>query len=87
MRDSAGSITTAVFPSAVRIYALLAKFTGDTLFRGSVGRTDLPTGNAFELIESVKKLIALDGDYKVYCGHDADTTLQHEREYNPFARK
>lgn len=58
--------------------------SGDTLFKESVGRTDLPTGNASELINSVKKLFALKGDYKIYCGHEGDTTLQHERDFNPY---
>ena len=61
-------------------------FTGDTLFRESVGRTDLPTGSSSALINSIKKLYALPGDYKVYCGHEEDTTLSHERENNPFVR-
>lgn len=61
-------------------------FSGDTLFRCSVGRTDLPTGNYSELISSVKKLFALDGDIKVYAGHGEDTTLNFERNYNPFVR-
>ncbi|MDE5943478.1 MAG: MBL fold metallo-hydrolase [Clostridia bacterium] len=59
-------------------------FTGDTLFRLGVGRCDLPTGNGKQLINSVKKLFALKGDYKVYCGHDNDTTLGFERENNPY---
>lgn len=61
-------------------------FSGDTLFKCSVGRSDLPTGNARQLIESVKKLFALDGDYKVYCGHEQETTLDYERKYNPYIR-
>lgn len=61
-------------------------FTGDTLFCGSIGRSDLPTGSARELYASIKKLYALDGDYKVYCGHESDTTLSHERRYNPYVR-
>lgn len=59
-------------------------FTGDTLFKGSVGRTDLPTGDFNTIIESVKKLSALAGDYKVYCGHEDDTTLKAERQHNPY---
>ncbi len=59
-------------------------FTGDTLFFESVGRTDFPTGDRDELIASVKKLYALDGDYKVYPGHQEFTTLEHERKYNMF---
>ncbi|MDE5667330.1 MAG: MBL fold metallo-hydrolase [Clostridia bacterium] len=61
-------------------------FTGDTLFCGSVGRWDLPTGNFTELIKSVKHLAALDGDYKIYAGHGEDTTLSRERAYNPYIR-
>lgn len=61
-------------------------FTGDTLFCGDVGRTDLPTGSALELQNSIKKLYALDGDYTVCPGHDEDTTLQTERKYNGCIR-
>ena len=61
-------------------------FTGDTLFFESVGRCDLPTGSYSQLVTSVKKLYALPGDYAVYCGHEEDTTLSHERESNPFIR-
>ena len=61
-------------------------FTGDTLFAGSVGRCDLPTGDVIRLKESLKKLCLLDGDYAVYCGHGEDTTLARERKYNPYLR-
>ena len=61
-------------------------FTGDTLFRGSVGRCDFPTGNEKELIKSVKKLYALNGDYTVYSGHGWETTLDCERKNNAFVR-
>lgn len=63
-----------------------ALFTGDTLFAGSVGRTDFPTGNVGALRESLKKLAALDGDYPVFPGHEEDTTLNEERQKNPFLR-
>lgn len=59
-------------------------FTGDTLFLQSVGRTDFPTGNKTQLINSVKRLFALEGDYKVYPGHEDFTTLSHERKHNTF---
>ena len=39
-----------------------------------------------KLINSVKKLYALDGDYKLYCGHGEDSTLANERKYNPYVR-
>ena len=61
-------------------------FTGDTLFCESVGRTDLPTGSYSQIVTSVKKLYALPGDYKIYCGHEEDSTLSHERANNPFVR-
>ena len=60
-------------------------FTGDTLFLGSVGRTDFVTGDKNAMISSVKKLFALNGDYKVFPGHDEFTTLEHERKYNLMA--
>ncbi len=59
-------------------------FTGDTLFEGCVGRTDFVTGSRTEMIESVKKLFALEGDFNVYPGHDGFTTLENERRYNCF---
>ncbi len=62
-------------------------FSGDTLFCGSVGRTDFPTGNGRLLEQSVKKLYALAGDYLVYPGHDEPTTLENERKHNFFIRQ
>ncbi len=59
-------------------------FTGDTLFLESVGRTDFKTGNRRDLRASIQRLFALEGDYKVYPGHQEFTTLSHERIYNTF---
>ena len=59
-------------------------FTGDTLFEGSMGRTDFPTGSAVELAKSLAFLKNLEGDYRVLSGHGEDTTLNPERKYNPF---
>ena len=59
-------------------------FTGDTLFLESIGRTDFPTGSYPELVNSVKKLYELNGDYTVYPGHDEFTTLSHEKMFNRF---
>ena len=59
-------------------------FTGDTLFAGSIGRTDLPTGNISSLRLSLEKLKNLQGDYPVYPGHGEETTLEEERKTNPF---
>ncbi|MDE6557830.1 MAG: MBL fold metallo-hydrolase [Clostridia bacterium] len=61
-------------------------FTGDTLFKGSIGRSDFPGGDYDELVNSVKKLYALDGNYTVYSGHGLETTLDYERKNNAFVR-
>lgn len=59
--------------------------SGDTLFLESVGRTDLPTGSGGTLGRSLKnKLMKLPDDIKVYPGHEASTTIGHERANNPF---
>lgn len=60
-------------------------FSGDTLFRLSVGRTDFPFCSNTQLKQSLKKLFSLDGDYTVYPGHGDFTTLDFERKYNPYA--
>ena len=59
-------------------------FTGDTLMRFSIGRTDFPTGNLAEMRASLSRLAALEGEYLVYPGHGGPTTLQKERENNPY---
>lgn len=61
-------------------------FSGDTLFHHSVGRTDLPTGSAFVLQESLKKLLTLSEDYPVYPGHEEATSIQEEALNNPYYR-
>ena len=60
-------------------------FTGDTLFRLSVGRTDLPTGDWYTLVDSIKnKLYTLDDEMVVYPGHGGPTTIGYEKRANPF---
>jgi len=60
-------------------------FVGDTLFAGSIGRTDLPGGNHATLIASIRTvLFAFDDDALVYPGHGPQTTIGHERRTNPF---
>ena len=58
--------------------------SGDTLFAGSVGRTDLPGGNMATLVESLKKLTALPDDTLVIPGHGPQTTIGAEKRSNPF---
>lgn len=62
-----------------------AIFVGDTLFAGSIGRTDLPGGNFNQLIRSVReKIFPLDGETAVYPGHGPETTIERELATNPF---
>ncbi len=61
-------------------------FTGDTLFCGTIGATHFPGGNETAFIQSVQRLAALPGDYNIYPGHDAVTTLARERAANPYCR-
>lgn len=61
-------------------------FSGDTLFCESYGRTDFPTGSAGELQHSIReKLLVLPEDTTVYPGHEEQTTIGHEKRYNPLA--
>ncbi|MCX7967648.1 MAG: MBL fold metallo-hydrolase [Armatimonadetes bacterium] len=62
-------------------------FSGDVLFAGSVGRTDLPGGNWEQLQNSLKRLMSLPEETIVYSGHGRRTTIGEERRYNPFVPK
>ena len=61
-------------------------FTGDTLFFCSCGRTDFPGGSAKEIMQSLKRLSALDSALKVYPGHDRFSTIGFEKQNNPYMR-
>lgn len=61
-------------------------FSGDTLFKGSIGRTDFPTGNFSALKESLNRLKGLEKDYVIYSGHGAPTTLFSEIQSNPYMK-
>ena len=74
-------------PGHVVFYEPQAKvlFTGDTLFRESIGRTDLPGGDYSWIMNSIlEKIIPLGDDVKVYPGHGETTDIGHESMYNPF---
>lgn len=75
---SAGSVT-------LRCQDVL--FTGDTLFTQSVGRTDFPGGSQEALMASLKRLGELEGDYQVLPGHDTFTSLDQERQGNPYLKQ
>ncbi len=60
-------------------------FSGDTLFYESIGRTDFPGGDMNTLLASVEeKIFTLPEEVKIYPGHGPDTTVEHEKRYNPF---
>ena len=72
-------------PGGISLKAENSVFTGDTLFQGSVGRSDFPGGSHDMLINSIKsKLMVLADDTRVYPGHGMGTTIGRERKYNPF---
>lgn len=60
-------------------------FVGDVVFRGSIGRTDLPGGNSRQLLASIReRVLSLPDETTLYCGHGPPTTVEHERATNPF---
>ena len=74
-------------PGHVSLYNAEAKvlFTGDTLFRESIGRTDLPGGDYSWIMKSIlEEIIPLGDDVKIYPGHEESSTIGHETLYNPF---
>ena len=88
---SCGSIMLEVLhtpghsPGGISLFTQNAVFVGDTLFAGSIGRTDLPGGN-FDILKSSihNKLFVLPDDVTVYPGHMGTTTIGREKRYNPF---
>jgi hydroxyacylglutathione hydrolase len=78
-------------PGHTRGHVVLAEikercvFTGDCLFSGTIGRTDLPGGSYEQLIDSIRSnILSLDDDFTVYCGHGPETTVGRERGSNPY---
>ncbi len=72
-------------PGGVCYSAPGAVFTGDTLFAGSIGRTDFPGGDHRALINAVRtKIFTMDGNLRVYPGHGPSSTIAKERQTNPF---
>ncbi|MBG0780516.1 MAG: MBL fold metallo-hydrolase, partial [Desulfotignum balticum] len=88
-----GNITLTVIHTpghsrgGIALYTPGHLFAGDTLFAGSIGRTDLPGGDYDTLIASIKqKLLVLPDDTVVYTGHGPETTIADEKRMNPFLR-
>ena len=74
-------------PGGISLHADRSVFVGDTLFQGSIGRTDFPGGDLDTLLNSIRqRLFALDEATTVYTGHGPETTIGREKRSNPFAR-
>ncbi|RLA95282.1 MAG: MBL fold metallo-hydrolase [Deltaproteobacteria bacterium] len=72
-------------PGGISLFTDGVVFVGDTLFAGSIGRTDFPGGDYRTLLDSVRtKIFPLGDEVIVYPGHGPETTVGHERRYNPF---
>ena len=71
-------------PGSVTLKVEDVLFTGDTMFAGSCGRTDLRGGSYEQIMQSLKRLGELKGDFHVCPGHEATSTLERERRSNPF---
>lgn len=74
-------------PGGVTLVCEDAVFCGDTLFRGSCGRTDLPGGDINEELRSILRICKLPGEYDIYPGHMDSTTLERERNFNYYCRQ
>lgn len=61
-------------------------FTGDVLFQSGIGRTDGFSGSNAMQLDSLRKIRAISGDYKLLCGHGESSTLSDEKAYNPYLR-
>jgi hydroxyacylglutathione hydrolase len=90
-RISFGEITLEVIHTpghslgGISLYTPKDLFVGDTLFAGSIGRTDFPGGDYDQLISGVRtRLFVLGDDVRVFPGHGPATTIGQERRYNPF---
>ena len=74
-------------PGGISLHVDSSVFVGDTLFQGSIGRTDFPGGDYETLISSIQqKLFLLGDDVRVLNGHGPETTIGTEKKFNPFAR-
>lgn len=74
-------------PGSIALYCPESKFviTGDALFKGSIGRTDLPKGDFATLVKSIReRLLTLPPDTAILPGHGPETTVGYEKSYNPY---
>ena len=73
-------------PGSVCLIVEDAMFSGDTLFAGSCGRTDLPGGDWATIQSSLRRLAELPSDYRIFPGHGESTSLTQEKQTNPYLR-
>ena len=59
-------------------------FSGDVIFRGSIGRTDGYSGSFGQMRETLRRINHIEGEYRIYCGHGESTTLETEKRFNPY---
>lgn len=71
-------------PGSILLVGGLKVFSGDTLFAGSIGRTDLPGGSERDMTESLRRILSLPDESAIYPGHGPSTTLHREKRVNPF---
>jgi glyoxylase-like metal-dependent hydrolase (beta-lactamase superfamily II) len=71
-------------PGSISLVGEGGVFTGDTLFAGSIGRTDLPGGSIRDIMKSLRKLAALSDSLRVYPGHGPCSEIGKEKDTNPF---
>lgn len=73
-------------PGCLCLYADDVLFSGDTLFRSSIGRLDFPGGDTAAMVRSLERLLRLPDETAVYSGHGPATTIGTEKKYNPYFR-
>ncbi len=74
-------------PGSISLYGGEYVFTGDTLFRNAIGRTDFPGGNWEQMVESIIRLMALPDETIVFPGHGRATSIGRERKENPYVKQ
>ena len=73
-------------PGSVCLMVENSIFSGDTLFAGSCGRTDLPGGDWATILRSLRRLASIEANFRVFPGHGESTTLAEEKRYNPYMK-
>jgi len=71
-------------PGGISLLGEWEGFTGDTLFEGSIGRTDFPESSKQDMMVSLRKLACLPDHFVIYPGHGSKTTIGEEKHTNPF---